>query len=97
VRQASKAQCVAMEGSRDDTALETIELLESRLHRVQFLLTGDTVADGDVQRIAGAGKDQCVIARLRALEDALTSLSGTSRVAHDILHLCQMSFLRWCA
>ncbi|KAI9873700.1 MAG: hypothetical protein M1830_010708, partial [Pleopsidium flavum] len=76
-----------MEGNQDDTALETIELLESRLHRVQFLLTGDIVSAVEVQRNTGARKDPCVIARLKALEHALTSLSAKSRVAHAILHL----------
>lgn len=85
-----------MEITQNDTALKTIELLESRLRRVQFLITGDTVTDGEMQRIAGAGKAECVTTRLRALEDQLMSLSAASRVAQDILHLCQMNLLSCC-
>lgn len=80
----------------DETAIETIELLESRLQRVQFLLTGRAFADADVLGIAGAGKDDCIPARLKRLEKALTDLSAISRVAHDALSLCQLPVLGRC-
>lgn len=82
--------------SQDETALETIELLESRLQRVQFLLTGRAFTDADVLGITGAGEDECIPARLKRLEKALTDLAATSRVAHDALSLCQLPALRRC-
>lgn len=79
-----------MDKAQDETALETIELLESRLQRVQFLLTGRAFADADVLGIAGAEDEDCIPARLERLEKALMDISATSRVAHDALNLCQL-------
>ena len=78
-----------MDQNQDETALETLELLDSRLQRVQFLLTGRTLADTDVPAVANAGNDKCVPARLKKLEKALLDLTATSQVAHDALDLCQ--------
>lgn len=90
-------QCMAMDKAQDETALETIELLESRLQRVQFLLTGRAFADADVLGIAGAEDEDCIPARLERLEKALMDISATSRVAHDALNLCQLPALCCCA
>lgn len=85
---------MAMDQIQDETAFETIELLESRLQRVQFLLTGQTFADANVLGKAGAANESCIPARLKRLEKALGDLSATSRVAHDALNLCQSPALR---
>ena len=84
-----------MDHDQDETALETIELLESRLQRVQFLLTGRTYPDSDVVGVA-VGNYECIPARLKSLENALLDLAATSRVAHDALSLCQSPALRCC-
>lgn len=83
-----------MDQTQDETALDTIELLESRLQRVRFLLTGRAFADADVLGIDGAGADNCIPARLERLGKALMDLSATSRVAHDALSLCKLLALR---
>lgn len=88
---------MAMDKAQDETALETIELLESRLQGVRFLLTGRAFADADVLGIAGAEDEDCIPARLERLEKALMDISATSRVAHDALNLCQLPAHCCCA
>ena len=78
---------MSMEENQDGTALETIDLLESRLQRIHFLLTGRSCADADVSSLARVESDNHVTAHLRELEDALLNLSATSHVAYDILNL----------
>lgn len=69
-------------------ALKTVELLERRLQRVQFLLTGVDEAEDALQQAATEGKDFTVYARLVAIETGLQKVSSDSRVIHDLLDLC---------
>jgi DNA mismatch repair ATPase MutS len=70
-----------MESSLDQIADETIELLEARLQRIEYAVTG--------QRVQGAVKDDArpAIKRLEDLERSLNRLVTKSRVMQDLLKI----------
>ncbi|KAI9866257.1 MAG: hypothetical protein M1813_001378 [Trichoglossum hirsutum] len=74
-----------MENSFDKTASSTIDLLEARLRRLEFLLAGDTRSVLPQSR-----SDEVAVSvteRLELLEDGLNRLSSKSKVAKEILDL----------
>ncbi|KAH0544626.1 hypothetical protein FGG08_001276 [Glutinoglossum americanum] len=77
-----------MENSFDKTASSTVDLLEARLRRVEFLLAGDRA--GISHDPPEARDDEVkvpVTERLAMLENALKRLSSKSKVAKEILDL----------
>ena len=73
------------------TAAATIELLESRLRRIEFLLTGDTNWAGEPLRLSPPPPvaKESVTARLAALEYDLKRLAAQAPVVQDVLELCK--------
>ena len=78
-----------MEAQPDKTATATIELLEHRLRRIEYILSGDEEASNVLQQAAAQGKECNINARISKLEDALSNLSSKSRVIQDLLRLCE--------
>jgi hypothetical protein len=78
-----------MNNSMDATALRTIELLEHRLEKVRFLLSGDDRREDDVHRIETQGKNHTVLARLSLIENQLNQLAERSPVVRRLLQLCR--------
>ena len=74
----------------DETASETIGLLDHRLRRLEFLLGGSHEPNDYLQEAAQHGKDKVVLARLARLETALAQLSSKSRTIQDLLSLCML-------
>jgi hypothetical protein len=69
-------------------AFATLTLLESRLHHLEFLLSGSVDSDGIPEvTVKPARSDETVVSRLKALEDDLTRLTSNSRLVKDMLHL----------
>ena len=78
-----------MEAQPDKTAIATIELLEHRLRRIEYILSGDEEAPNVLQQAAAQGKECSINVRISKLEDALSNLSSKSRVIQDLLRLCE--------
>lgn len=72
----------------DKTALATIALLERRLERILFLLSGKDEAEDALQHVTTQSRDQTVYARLAKVEAGLSKLSSKSPVIRDLLDLC---------
>jgi hypothetical protein len=81
-----------------DTPLETLSLLESRLHKLEFFIDSRITTsqrshlDEPLPHKAIAKpptRDQTALARLHRLEDSLASLAAKSPVVADILELCK--------
>lgn len=70
------------------TALATIALLERRLRRILFLLSGKDEAEDAVQHITTQDRDQTVHARLVKVEADLSKLVSKSPAIRDLLNLC---------
>lgn len=70
-----------MEHTFDETALETIELLEARLRRIEYAVCGEADKVSLTKRDVPASK------RLSELEHALHQLASKSRVVQDLLRL----------
>lgn len=73
-----------------NTAADTIELLETRLRRIEFLLTGQTNWAGEPEQAAEppASVRETVSARLAELEHGLRRLSARVPAVQDVLKLC---------
>ena len=73
----------------DETASQTIDLLEARLLRIRYVLEGfpDQI-DVEPEHLRPETRKPTVTARLAALEHALSKLSTRSKVVHDVLKLC---------
>ncbi|EEP78826.1 predicted protein [Uncinocarpus reesii 1704] len=71
------------------TAADTIELLETRLRRIEYLLTGGTSWTGEPERLPGppASARESVAARLAGLERELRVLSTKVPAVQDVLKL----------
>lgn len=80
-----------MNGSIDTAALRTIELLEHRLERVRFLLSGDDRIEDDLNHVQEHGKNHTILARLATIQSSLSQLSEKSPVVRRLLHLCRCS------
>ena len=72
----------------ESIALETIELLEARLQRVEFFVKGTDDHQG-FEQIAIQGKEHSIQRRLQRLEQSLQKLASKSRVVRDTLDLCE--------
>ena len=68
--------------------IETIDLLEFRLRRLEFYLSGHDSQDILLQA-ASQGKDGTINTRLERIHVALETLSSKSRVVNDVLNLCK--------
>ena len=73
-----------MSESAEVVALETIENLEARLGKVEYVLNGN-VSYGRRQETRSTGQN--VFQRLAQLERALEQLRGNSNVVDDLLRL----------
>ena len=76
-------------------AADTIELLETRLRRIEYLLTGDSSWSGesvDVSTEKTISQKDSVTARLASLENELNRLSGKVPAVRDMLRLCMLLF-----
>jgi hypothetical protein len=69
-------------------ALATLTLLESRLHHLEFLLSGSANYDGIPElAVKPVRSDETVLARLKSLEDDLTRLTTNNTLVQDMLRL----------
>jgi hypothetical protein len=79
-----------MSTETDAIASATIELLEGRLHRLEYLLTGETQWTGQPSAAPKTGSlDDTVARRLNQLENTLNSLSKSNPAVRDVLQLCK--------
>lgn len=72
------------------TAADTIELLETRLRRIEYLLTGDSSWSGESVGVSQTPvpPKESVTSRLASLENVLRELSGKVPAVRDMLRLC---------
>jgi len=70
-----------MDNTFDKTAIETIDLLEARLRRIEYAVSGKT----DEATISGTKPS--AVKRLADLEYSLHQLASKSRVIQDLLRL----------
>jgi hypothetical protein len=70
-----------MENTFDSTAIETIELLEARLRRIEYAIRGQ-VGEATTHDSNGSAAK-----RLADLEQSLHQLASKSRVVQDLLTL----------
>ena len=70
-----------MENSFDKTAVETIDLLEARLRRIEYAICGE------VNTETAAANKEPITNRLGELEHSLHQLAAKSRVVQDLLKL----------
>ena len=73
----------------DKDTLETIELLQYRLQRIEFRLTGFDDGHEQLQEVAARGRDHGVLARLAKAETDLARLASKSPLVNDLLALCE--------
>ena len=72
----------------EHVAFATLGLLESRLHHLEFLLSGSVNSDGiPGVTVKPSRSDESIASRLKALEDDLTRLMSKSTLVKDMLHL----------
>jgi hypothetical protein len=74
-----------MENTLDKTAVETIDLLEARLRRIEYAVCGR------VDESALSSNKKSATQRLAALEHSLHQLASKSRVVQDLLRLRKYS------
>jgi len=74
-----------MESTIDRTASDTIDLLEARLQRIQYVIFGQGTHD------AVNNNKRSASVRLRELEHALNQLISNSRVMQDLVKLRKYS------
>jgi hypothetical protein len=70
-------------GNLDETTLSTLNLLESRLLRIEQLLHGQTATPTPIQ-------DDAATVRIRALEKRFSMLHSNVRVYSELLKICKM-------
>jgi hypothetical protein len=70
-----------MENTFDKTAVETIDLLEARLRRIEYAVCGH------VDEATNTGNKTSAVKRLGELEHSLHQLASRSRVVQDLLKL----------
>jgi hypothetical protein len=74
-----------MENTFDKTAVETIDLLEARLQRIEYAVCGQ------VDESALSSNKKSATQRFAALEHSLHQLASKSRVVQDLLRLRKYS------
>lgn len=80
-----------MSTETDAVASATIELLEGRLNRLEYLLTGETQWTGQPCSAPKTDSlDDTVARRLNKLEDILNSLSKSNPAVRNVLQLCRL-------
>lgn len=79
-----------MTDDTERTAKGTVNLLEQRLRRIEFFLSGHDRAQESLQKAATEGKDRTVLTRLSEVEDNLARLASNSPVVNDLLKLCTL-------
>jgi hypothetical protein len=72
---------MAMENTFDNTAIETIDLLEARLRRIEYAICGQAGEAPPRDRTTPA------VQRLADLEQSLHQIASRSRVIQDLLTL----------
>jgi hypothetical protein len=72
---------MTMENTFDQTTVETIELLEVRLRRIEYAVCGQ------VDEATLSNNKQPISKRLSELEHSLHQLASKSRVVQDLLRL----------
>ncbi|KAL9601602.1 MAG: hypothetical protein Q9219_002436 [cf. Caloplaca sp. 3 TL-2023] len=70
-----------------DTAFSTIDDLQHRLQRLEYIITGSDDAQKSVDAVVSKGKDQSISARLMKLEQTLHSISERSPVIQELLQV----------
>lgn len=73
----------------EQTARDTVDLLEQRLRRIEYFLTGHDPAQESLQEAVAEGKDRTVLTRLAKVENSLAKLASSSPVVEDLLKLCK--------
>jgi hypothetical protein len=73
-----------MENTFDKTAIETIDLLEARLRRIEYAVCGQV-------HESALSSNKSATQRLAALEHSLHQLASKSRVVQDLLRLRKYS------
>lgn len=79
-----------MTDDTERTAKGTVNLLEQRLRRIEFFLSGHDHAQESLHKAATEGKDRTVLTRLSEVEDNLAKLASNSPVVNDLLKLCTL-------
>ncbi len=79
-----------MTDDTEQTARETVDLLEQRLRRIEYFLTGHDPAQEPLQEAAAEGKNRTVLTRLSKVENDLAELATNSPVVNDLLKLCKV-------
>jgi hypothetical protein len=79
---------MAMDNTFDKTALETIDLLEARLKRIEYAVCGH------VDEATLSAKEENAAKRVVELEHSLHQLASKSRVIQDLLKLCECLVLK---
>ena len=72
------------------TAFETVNLLQHRLRRIEFLLTGYDDGQEQLERLAIQGRDDTLTLRLARAENNMARLASNSSVVHNLLALCKL-------
>ena len=73
-------------------ARHTVDLLEQRLQRIEYFLTGQDPAHDYLQDAASGGRDRTVLTRLSKVESNLARLASNLPVVNDLLRLCKAFF-----
>ncbi|KAI9729873.1 MAG: hypothetical protein M1834_006622 [Cirrosporium novae-zelandiae] len=76
-----------MDNSQEDVSLETIELLEDRLRRLEYLVTGSSSLQNNHDAETTATESKPVSTRLQELDSSLRMLRSRFRSVHDLLIL----------
>ena len=77
--------------SEATTASASLDLLETRLRRVNFYISGEDVLEGSSESEIVSRRGVSIQERLRLLEEALQRLSSSSVAVRDLLFLCECS------
>ena len=76
-----------MTDDSEHTARATVDLLEQRLRRIEYFLTGHDPAHESLQDAASKGNDCTVLTRLSKIESNLVKLASDLPVVNDLLRL----------
>ena len=82
-----------MTDDTERTARETVDLLEQRLRRIEYFLTGHDPAQEPLQEAAADRKDRTVLTHLSQVGQNLTKLASKSPTVNDLLKLCKLYML----